>query len=268
MSDFVLGQYVSGNSIIHKSDPRVKIFFSLVVLVCVFLVNSFVCIGLFLAFVLMVIAVAKIPFSSVIRSLRPILFILTISSFFNLFFTNGDNLVFQWNFISIYMEGIITSIRIAMRLSTAIISTTVMMMTTKPIELTDGMEKLMSPLKKLKVPVQEIALMISITLRFIPTLAEEADCIIKAQNSRGADFDTGKFFEKLKAIVSIMIPLFVSAWNRAIDLADAMESRCYGGKTERTRMKNIQITKRDVALLLSVVCFAIVVVLVEKTGII
>lgn len=244
LRDITIGQYYQTESVIHKLDPRVKIGGTLLYIISLFLFESawgYIFAALFLA---MVIKLSNVPFKFMIRGMKSILLLLMITVIFNLFLTPGEILVSFWK-LRITKEGLKMAISMALRLSFLIIGSSVMTLTTTPNNLTDGMEKMLAPLKIFKVPVHEVAMMMSIALRFIPILMEETDKIMKAQIARGADFETGGLIKKAKALVPLLVPLFISAFRRANDLAMAMEARCYRGGDGRTKMKPLIYQKRD-----------------------
>ena len=244
LRDITIGQYYPADSVIHKLDPRVKLFATLLYVISLFTFRNLVGFIIATVFLIGMIALSKVPFGYMVKGLRAIMIILLITALFNLFLTPGEPLVEFWIF-SISMEGIISAVKMAIRLIYLILGTSVVTLTTTPNALTDGMEKSLSPLNKIKIPVHEIAMMMSIALRFIPILVEETDKIMKAQIARGADFETGNLFKKAKNMVPLLVPLFISAFRRANDLAMAMEARCYRGGDGRTKMKPLRYEKRD-----------------------
>lgn len=244
LRDITLGQYYQTESVIHKLDPRVKLGGTLLYIISLFLFEN-VC-GYVLAalFLVIVIKLSKVPFKFMVRGMRAILFLLFLTVVFNLFLTPGEPLISLWK-LTITKEGLAVAVFMAIRLTFLIIGSSIMTLTTTPNNLTDGMEKMMSPLKVLKVPVHEVAMMMSIALRFIPILLEETDKIMKAQIARGADFESGNLLQRAKAMVPLLVPLFISAFRRANDLAMAMEARCYRGGEGRTKMKPLVYKKID-----------------------
>ena len=242
--DITLGQYYQTESVIHKLDPRVKLVATICFIISLFVVKSWIGYVLAAAFLVTMIKLSRVPFKVMVKGMKAIVFILIITAIFNLFLTPGETLVTVWRF-TITKEGLQTAVMMAIRLSFLIIGSSVMTLTTTPNSLTDGLEKLMKPLKYLKVPVHEIAMMMSIALRFIPILLEETDKIMKAQIARGADFESGNLIKKAKAMVPLLVPLFISAFRRANDLAMAMEARCYRGGEGRTKMKPLVYKQRD-----------------------
>ena len=243
--DITLGQYYPADSILHKLDPRVKLVTTIVFLIALFVADDWVGYLVATVFLVAVIKLSKVPFHFMVKGLKAIFFILLITMFFNLFLTPGDVVLVQIWKLKITDKGLHTAIFMAIRLIYLILGSSVMTLTTTPNDLTDGLEKLMSPLKKLHVPVHEVAMMMSIALRFIPILLEETDKIMKAQMARGADFETGNLIQKVKNMVPLLVPLFISAFRRANDLAMAMEARCYHGGDGRTQMKPLAYEKRD-----------------------
>lgn len=244
--DITIGQYYPAASPIHKLDPRVKLAGTLIFLISLFLTESVVGYVLATIFLAGVIKLSKVPLKFILRGLKAIFVILAFSVAFNLFLTSGEVLVQFWIF-KITKEGVRTALMMAIRLVYLIIGSSIMTLTTTPNDLTDGLEKALSPLKKIKVPVHEIAMMMSIALRFIPILMEETDKIMKAQMARGADFESGNIIKRAKSLVPILVPLFISAFRRADDLAMAMEARCYHGGDGRTKMKPLKYKKHDLA---------------------
>ena len=244
LKDITLGQYYQTESVIHRLDPRVKLVATIAYILSLFLVQSvwgYLVAALFLG---VMIRLSNVPFKFMVRGMKSIVFLLLLTVIFNLFLTPGETLISIWK-LSITKEGLKVAVMMAVRLSFLIIGSSVMTLTTTPNNLTDGMERLMKPLGKIKVPVHEIAMMMSIALRFIPILMEETDKIMKAQIARGADFESGNLLKTAKAMVPLLVPLFISAFRRANDLAMAMEARCYRGGDNRTRMKPLVYQKRD-----------------------
>jgi len=242
-SDITFGQYVEGDSFIHRLDPRAKILLALVYIVAVFLARSVTAFALLLAVAAVGVALTGISPKMILRSMRSIVFIILFTAVINIFWMTGENLLFRFGIVSVYLEGVINAVLIVLRIMLLITSTSVFLTyTTTPLALTDALEGLLSPLKKIKVPVHEFAMMMTIALRFIPTLIDETQKIINAQTARGADFSSGNLFRRAKALIPILIPLFVSAFRRADELATAMECRCYTGGEGRTRM-NVLVSK-------------------------
>lgn len=244
LRDITLGQYYQTESVIHKLDPRVKLIATICFIISLFVVRSWVGYAAAAIFLAVMIKLSNVPFRYMVKGMKAIIFILLITVTFNLFLTPGEVLWSVWK-LKITKEGLHTAVMMAVRLSFLIIGSSVMTLTTTPNSLTDGMEKLMKPLKAFRVPVHEVAMMMSIALRFIPILLEETDKIMKAQIARGADFESGNLIKKAKAMVPLLVPLFISAFRRANDLAMAMEARCYRGGENRTKMKPLKYAGRD-----------------------
>lgn len=244
LRDITLGQYYQAESVIHRLDPRIKLSGTIIFIISLFCFDNFlgyICAALFLA---VIIKLSKVPFKFMIKGMRAILFLLLITVIFNLFLTPGEPAIQIWK-LTITWEGLRIAAFMAIRLVFLIIGSSIMTLTTTPNNLTDGMERLLRPLKVLHVPVHEVAMMMSIALRFIPILLEETDKIMKAQIARGADFESGNLLKRAKAMVPLLVPLFISAFRRANDLAMAMEARCYRGGDGRTKMKPLVYQKRD-----------------------
>ena len=245
LKDITLGQYFPGNSPVHLMDPRTKLIMLVVFIVGLFTASGWVGYGVMLLFLAAVIKISTIPLKSILKGLKPLVLILCFTGILNLFFTEGENLLPESWVISITKEGIVRAVLMVARIMMLVAGTFLLTYTTSPIALTDGLESLMSPLKKIKVPVHELAMMMCIALRFIPTLIEETDKIMCAQKARGADFETGSLLQRAKALVPILVPLFISAFRRADELATAMECRCYRGGEGRTKMKLLRYSRRD-----------------------
>ncbi len=256
LKDMTLGQYYQTDSVIHKLDPRVKIGGTLLYIISLFIFESAWGYVLAAVFLGVVIKLSKVPFKFMVRGMKAILFILLITVAFNLFLTPGEPVLTVWK-LRITKEGIGVAISMALRLSFLIIGSSVMTLTTTPNNLTDGLEKMLGPLKVIKVPVHEVAMMMSIALRFIPILLEETDKIMKAQIARGADFESGNIFKRAKALVPLLVPLFISAFRRANDLAMAMEARCYRGGDGRTKMKPLVYKKIDFIAYLVILAYLV-----------
>ena len=246
MLDITLGQYYPGNSFIHRLDPRTKILTTLLLIVAVFLANSAMGYGALCAMVLFIIAVSGLPFMLVLKSVKPLLFIIVLTLALHALMGQGEHVLYQWKFIKVTEEGLQLGVQMAMRLILLLMISSILTFTTSPIVLTDGIEALLRPFRVIGVPAHELAMMMTIALRFIPTLMEETDRIIKAQTARGADFDSGNLLVKAKNMLPILVPLFISAFRRADDLAIAMEARCYRGGEGRTRMHQLAYRARDV----------------------
>ncbi len=244
LRDITLGQYYQTESVIHRLDPRVKLAGTLLFIISLFFFKNFIGYLIAAVFLMLVIRLSHVPFRFMVRGMRAVLFLLLLTVVFNLFLTPGEPLVILWK-VTITKEGLKTAINMAVRLSLLVVGSSVMTLTTTPNNLTDGMEKGLRPLKVFRVPVHEVAMMMSIALRFIPILMEETDKIMKAQIARGADFESGNIIRRAKALVPLLVPLFISAFRRANDLAMAMEARCYRGGEGRTKMKPLIYQKRD-----------------------
>lgn len=242
--DITIGQYYQTDSVIHKMDPRVKLFGTIIFLISLFMGRSVPLYAVGILFLVAVIKVSKVPFKFMIKGLKAVLFILIFSAVFNLFLTTGTPLIKIWK-LTITIEGLITALYMVVRLMMLIIGSSLLTLTTTPNNLTDGLEKSLGFLKIFRVPIHEVAMMMAIALRFIPILIEETDKIMKAQTARGADFEHGNIIQKAKAMVPLLVPLFISAFRRANDLALAMEARCYRGGKGRTKMKPLKYKKRD-----------------------
>ena len=252
--EITLGQYYPVDSIIHRLDPRVKLMGTLVFLVALFIVNSWTMYGAAAIVLALLIKLSNVPFKFMTKGLKSIVILLLISVSFNLFLTPGEPLV-QFGILKISREGLEIALKMGIRLVLLVLGSSLMTLTTTPNQLTDGMEKGLGVFKKIGVPVHEISMMMSIALRFIPILVEETDKIMKAQQARGADFESGNIIERAKAMVPILVPLFISAFRRANDLAMAMEARCYHGGEGRTKMKPLKYAARDRAAYLLMIMY-------------
>ena len=260
LRDITIGQHFPGNSLVHRFDPRLKLVLTIAYIVLLFAASNPLGLTLSILFLGVMYKVAKIPVKMIGKSLKPILPIVLFTAVLNLFFVSGegDPLVHFW-FLSIYAEGVRYAVLMAVRVMALIAGTSLLTYTTSPIVLTDAIEQLLKPLGKLHFPVHELAMMMSIALRFIPTLIEETDKIMNAQKARGAQLDTGKMTDRVKALVPVLIPLFISAFRRADELAMAMECRCYRGGTGRTRLKVLRCEKQDyIDLAVCIACFAVI----------
>ena len=247
LKDITLGQFFPGNSVIHRLDPRTKLLALVAYIVALFVAKSWVSYGLMLAFLVTVIAISKIPVKSIVRGMKPLVLILVFTGILNLFFTDGETVLVSFWVVTITLEGLLRAIFMMARILMLITGTFLLTFTTSPIALTDGLEALMGPLKVIKVPVHELSMMMCIALRFIPTLIEETDKIMCAQKARGADFESGSILQRAKALVPILVPLFISAFRRADELATAMECRCYQGGEGRTKMKILRFKRWDIS---------------------
>ena len=256
--DITIGQYYPANSVLHKLDPRVKLFATVIYIVALFSFKGILGLALITGFLYAVIKLSKVPFKFMVKGLKAIVVLVVITSVFNLFATPGDIVFWKWGSLQITDTGIINSVLMTIRLVYLIIGTSLMTLTTTPNQLTDGLETALKPLNKINVPVHSIA------LRFIPILIEETDKIMKAQMARGADFENGNLIQKAKAMVPLLVPLFVSAFRRAEDLAMAMEARCYNGGEGRTKMKPLKYEARDRVAYLVVVLFLVAVIVAAR----
>jgi len=256
MEKMIFGRYIPGNSFIHKLDPRSKLLFVFLFIAIVFIANNAMTYILLLAFTLMTVLFSRIRLYFLINGLKPILFLLIFTFLLHIFFTKEGELLFKWQFISVYEEGLKQGIFISVRFLVLVFTTSILTLTTSPISITDGMEVLLKPFKRFKLPVHELALMMSISLRFIPTLMDETDKILKAQMARGSYISSGPVKERIKAVVPLLIPLFVSAFKRAEDLAVAMEVRGYRGGEGRTRYRQLKWDWRDSFVLILLGIFA------------
>lgn len=263
LRDITLGQYYPADSCIHKLDPRVKLVATLVYIISLFLFKGPVGFLAITAFLFVVIKLSKVPFLYMIKGLKAIVILMIITAAFNLFLTPGENVLVAFGPLKIYPEGVRIAAYMLIRLSYLIVGTSIMTLTTTPNQLTDGLETGLMPLSRIGVPVHAIAMMMSIALRFIPILIEETDLIMKAQMARGADFETGGIIKKAKNMVPLLVPLFVSAFRRADDLAMAMEARCYTGGKGRTKMKPLRYSKADAISYIVMFAFLAVVIVLR-----
>ena len=262
LKDITLGQYFPGTTLAHKLDPRTKILLVVLYIIALFCAKGVVTYAVMALCLAVCVRISKVGVKQLVRGLKPVLFIIIFTGVLNLFFTPGDRYVFEWGILRISDTGIRNAVFMVVRIMLLIMGTFLMTYTTSPISLTDGLERLLNGLKRFHVPVHELAMMMSIALRFIPTLIEETDKIMSAQKARGADFESGNVFEKAKALIPILVPLFISAFRRADELATAMECRCYHGGEGRTKLHVLQYERRDyVALTAGCVITAGVIVL-------
>ena len=245
LKDITLGQYYPVDSFVHRLDPRIKIILTFAFIVGVFMGQTLFAYIPVIAFIYLAAKVAHLPIKMLVKGLKPLRFILVFTFVLNLFFSGGDTVLLKIWFIVISKEGLMMAIRFSARLIFLVTGASLLTLTTSPVVLTDGLERLLSPLRKIGFPAHELAMMMTIALRFIPTLLEEADKIMKAQMARGADFESGNIIDRAKAMIPLLVPLFVSAFRRAGDLAMAMEARCYHGGEGRTRMRVLKVTKND-----------------------
>ena len=261
LKDVAIGQYMPGDTVIHRLDPRNKIFLTILYIVMVFCVKSPLWYLLPLGFLVLASSLAGIPLPRMLKTIKPLRFLLILTFLLNLFFSTGETVLLEWKFLKITEEGLLNAIHFSMRLVFLVAGTSVLTLTTSPVQLSDGIELLLTPLKVIHFPAHELAMMMTIALRFIPTLAEEADKIMKAQKARGADFESGGLITRAKAMVPLLVPLFVSAFRRAGDLAMAMEARCYHGGEGRTRLRVLRFTKSDLWAALITAAFTAAVIL-------
>lgn len=252
MRDVVFGQYFPAKSLIHRLDPRGKLIILVAMLVLVFCTFNYASLAITVGFTVVAVLLSGVPIKFYVKSLKVIVFIVILTSILNLFYGTGDP-IWEWGVLKITLNGINRSVFVTVRIICLILTSSILTFTTSPTELTDAIERLMKPLNKIHFPVHEIAMMMSLALRFVPTLLEETDKIMQAQKARGADLESGNIFKRIKALIPILIPLFVSAFRRAYELATAMECRCYRGGVGRTRMKSIHMTKLDAFAFIAVV---------------
>ena len=259
LRDITIGQYYNSDSVIHRLDPRFKLIAAIVYVVILFIINDLYTYVFSIAALFAVIALSKVPLKYMLRGIKSVMFIIVITALLNMFTTRGETILWEFGFLRLTLEGIIFAVKMVVRLIMLIMASSVLTLTTTPIQLTDGIEYLLKPFRKIGVPAHEIAMMMTIALRFIPTLLDETDKIIKAQQARGADFDTGGIIKKAKSLVPILVPLFVSSFRRADELAMAMEARCYRGGENRTRMNEMVMGKNDYTGAVIVVIFVVVI---------
>lgn len=256
--DITIGQYYRADSYIHRLDPRTKITATMVYVVVLFIINDIYTYAFSIFALAAAIALSKVPLKFIMRGIKSILFIIVLTGILNLFTTRGTHIVWQLGILKMTLEGVIMATKMVVRLIMLIICSSLLTLTTTPIELTDGIEYLLKPLRRFGVPAGEIAMMMSIALRFIPTLLNETDKIIKAQQARCADFDTGGIKQKAKSLIPVLVPLFISAFRRADELATAMEARCYRGGDGRTRMKKMEFGKNDYKSMIALILFVVI----------
>lgn len=264
LRDITIGQFFPGDSIIHRLDPRFKIVITLIYIIMLFSGGGFVCLAIGAVYTFAAMILSMIPLKMFLKSIKPILPFLLITAVLNLLLVTSGDVLWKWKFIKITTEGVNISIFMVVRIVLLIMGSSLLTYTTSPITLTDAIERLLSPLKKLKFPVHELAMMMSIALRFIPTLIEETDKIISAQKARGAEIDTGSFGKRARNMISILVPLFISAFRRADELATAMECRCYHGGDGRTRLRQLRSAPRDYAALAVTLIFYAAVIAAGK----
>lgn len=254
LKDITIGQYFPGNTIIHRLDPRIKLMIIMFFIISLFFIDSFYPYVFILGFILLSIAISKIPIKFILKGLKPLLFIILLTFFINVFMTKGQ-VIFEIGPLSVTIEGLKQAIFMAVRLIFLITGTSLLTLTTSPISLTDGIESLLNPFKRIGLPAHELAMMMTIALRFIPTLLEETDKIMKAQMARGADFESGNILRRAKNLVPLLVPLFINAFKRADELAIAMEARCYRGGENRTRLNELKLDKKDIGSLIVMIVF-------------
>ena len=263
LKDITLGQFFPGDTLAHKLDPRTKLLVTVLYVVALFTAKSYIAYGVLILTLIVAVRISRVGAKALFKGLKPVLFIIAFTALLNLFYTPGTELCHFWIF-RITIEGVRAAITMMLRITLLIMGTFLLTYTTSPIRLTDGLESLLGPLKKIKVPVHELAMMMSIALRFIPILMEELDKIMKAQLARGADFESGNFLHRLKNMLPILLPLFASAMRRANELAYAMDARCYHGGEGRTKMKPLRYGYRDMIGYISIVCYLIVLIAVDR----
>ena len=266
MNGIAFGQFYPSNSVMHRLDPRMKIIIAIAYIVASFLCKNVISFALLLVSALLLILVSRIPVKIVLKSIKALIFIMAFTAVLNVFWTKGepDEILVSWNFIQIYSSGIYNAVFIVVRIIAMIIGTSIFLTyTTTPIQLTDALEQLLSPLKVIKVPVHEFAMMMTIALRFIPTIVEETEKIMSAQKARGADFTNGSLAKRAKALIPILIPLFISAFRRAGELATAMTCRCYRGGKGRTKLNVLKFTWRDLVAVFMIAVFIVGIVLLN-----
>ncbi len=265
LKDITLGQYFPGNTPAHRLDPRTKLLLVVLYITALFCARSFLSYGLVALTLFVCVKISRVRYRALVRGLKPVVFIIVFTAVLNLFFTPGDP-VFQWGFLKITAQGVSIAVRMVLRIMLLIMGTFLLTYTTSPISLTDGLERLLNGLKRFHVPVHELAMVMAIALRFIPTLIEETDKIMSAQKARGADFESGNLFQKARAMVPVLVPLFISAFRRADELATAMECRCYHGGEGRTKLHVLNYARRDYIALGAGAVLAVAVVVLGRFG--
>ena len=266
LKDITLGQYFPGNSFVHRLDPRSKILAVVLYIIALFLCKSFVSYGVMFLLLATAIKVSKVPLKSILGGLKPILFLACFTAVLNLFTTPGQTVLFRVWVLTVTLEGVFNAFFMVLRIMMLIAGTFLLTYTTSPILLTDGLESLLSPLKKVGAPIHELAMMMSIALRFIPTLIEETDKIMSAQRARGADFESGNLIQRAKALIPLLVPLFISSFRRADELAVAMECRCYRGGAGRTRLRQLKYQGIDYMTLLFFLAVTVLVFFLGRLG--
>ena len=265
LKDITLGQYFPGDTLAHRLDPRTKLLATVLYIIAIFLAKGPIAYGVLILTLIVSVRISKVGARALFRGLKPVLFIIAFTAVLNLFYTPGTVIAQFWIF-HVTREGVITAIAMMLRISLLIMGTFLLTYTTSPISLTDGLEHLLSPLKKLKMPIHELSMMMSIALRFIPTLIEETDKIMSAQKARGADFESGNIFQRAKALVPILVPLFISAFRRADELATAMECRCYHGGEGRTALHVLRYKPADYLALVAFLAFTVGIIVLKHLG--
>ena len=263
MREVAFGQYYPSDSFAHKCDPRAKILFLVAFIVGIFISKNFYALGLCALVFVVAVAVSKVPLRTLVKSVKAVLFLLIFTAVLNLFFRKDGEIVFHWAFITVTKEGIYSTLFLGARLFLLVLASSLLTLTTTPVSLTDGIESLLTPLKWIKFPVHELALVMSIALRFIPILTDETARIMNAQKARGADFETGSLVKRVKAVIPVLIPLLVSSFRRADELGDAMDARCYSGSSVRTKYKKLTFGGRDILTLVFCTAFLIGVILLK-----
>ncbi len=263
LNDVTFGQYYPAQSFAHRLDPRVKLLMLIAFIVAIFLTDTFYGLAACALFLVAATIFSRVPFGSVLRSVKGIIFLLVFTSLLNLFLHSGEHLLWQWGIIHIYLEGVLFAVFLMFRLVFLVLGSALLTLTTTPVALTDGLESLLTPLKWIRFPVHALALIMSIALRFIPTLMDETNRIISAQKARGADFETGNLIKRVKAIIPILIPLLISAFRRAEELGDAMDARCYTNSPHRTKYKKLTLGWRDLVAALIIAALIAGVVLLN-----
>lgn len=259
LKDITIGQYFPGDTLIHKLDPRIKLIITILFIASLFFINTFLPYIFIVGFILLVVKIANLPLKFIIKGIKPLRFIILITFLINIFMTKGEVLI-GLGPLEVTKEGLYLAVFMALRLIFLITGTSLLTLTTSPISLTDGIEKLLSPFKKIGLPAHELAMMMTIALRFIPTLLEEADKIMKAQMARGADFESGNILSRAKNLVPLLVPLFINAFRRADELATAMEARCYRGGDNRTRLNELKLKKADITVLaINIIFFGLII---------
>ncbi len=266
LRDITLGQYFPADTPVHRLDPRTKLLCVILYIVALFNARGVLTYGIMIAVLAVSVLVSGVPFKSLTKGLRPVYFVVAFTAIMNMFFTSGTPVADMWLLRSVTWEGITAAVQMVLRIVLLIMETFLMTYTTSPIALTDGMESLLSPLKKLHLPIHELSMMMSIALRFIPTLIEETDKIMSAQKARGADFETGNIFQRARALVPILVPLFISAFRRADELATAMECRCYHGGEGRTALRVLHYRTADRLVLASFAVLAAGIIVLKNFG--